>query len=342
MLNKEVSEESPTTEQVSNEATTSMEQVFTEQMEKHSEKGKEEQQTISSDLSQHATETSPWQRAEKYRQLYKEMKTTRRRVVIPYQPSHNVIIHSYYPPNVYLKYHFVINLNTTDVPPLPVIVPSSSVLKREEPSYESTTIEGYKPIKRSRTKPSHDPEKEAGVSSLQREVGVRVYNNDQYNACCENEKVLQAKLHNAKDEISHLEKQIAETEKKLSSDQVVNCVQYKHQTRHNSLVSNLHKRIETNALKKTDHQCFFIFHSVCLRYGITINYSQTKETRERNANTNAVQVIWNAYSIEDLIMQEKQPFLNDYRMKIFTPLVQHWDSKSTLWSTNRLIMDSLN
>lgn len=162
MLNKEVTEESPTT----------VEQVATEQTEEITE-SKEEQQSIPSGTPQHDVEASPWQRAEKYRQLYKEMKTTRRRVVIPYQPSHSMIIHSYYPPNVYLKYHFVIDMNTTDVSPLPVIVPSSSTLKREEPSYESTSIEGYKPIKISRTRPSHDAEKKTGISSaLQKEVGL--------------------------------------------------------------------------------------------------------------------------------------------------------------------------
>ena len=131
-------------------------------------------------------EISPWTRAEQQRLLYKQMKTSRRRVVIPYQPSPTTIIHSFYPSNVYLKYQFVIPVanmeNSTSSSQstqattvketsekLPQSKPSSR--KRQEPSYSLKSIPGYLPIKIFHQQPMSFEEQQALLpAELKKEV----------------------------------------------------------------------------------------------------------------------------------------------------------------------------
>ncbi len=53
-------------------------------------------------------EDDPWQRAAAHRAVFERMQQ-RRRVVVPYQPSTSEIHHSYYPPDVFVQYSFVLN-----------------------------------------------------------------------------------------------------------------------------------------------------------------------------------------------------------------------------------------
>lgn len=136
--------------------------------------------------TQQTKDISPWTRAEQQRLLYKQMKTSRRRVVIPYQPSPTTIIHSFYPSNVYLKYQFVIpiaNIQNTNTPSQPTQVttvketseklPQSkpSSRKRQEPSYSLKSIPGYLPIKIFHQQPMSFEEQQALLpADLKKEV----------------------------------------------------------------------------------------------------------------------------------------------------------------------------
>lgn len=78
----------------------------------------------------------------------------RRRVVIPFQPSPDVIDHGYYPPDVYLRYTFIFTIPGNEASsPIPAAVPKRQEYPRRERSQSpqvddhSIKVNGYKPWK---------------------------------------------------------------------------------------------------------------------------------------------------------------------------------------------------
>ena len=108
---------------------------------------------------------SPWKKAERIRQLQKELKATHRRTIIPYQPSSNEIIHTCHPSSIYLKYSFIVNLPDTNqsfyipnVPNVPNVQFQFSIQPQPQSQKRTNASQNpkvYKSIKYSRISRNH-------------------------------------------------------------------------------------------------------------------------------------------------------------------------------------------
>lgn len=101
----------------------------------------------------------------------------RRRVVIPFQPSPDVIDHTYYPPDVYLRYTFVFTIPGNEASSSL----SAAVPKRQEESHrehpkslqaddDSIIVKGYKPWKKNESQSKQEIREQALPASFRKRV----------------------------------------------------------------------------------------------------------------------------------------------------------------------------
>ena len=158
-------------------------------------------------------EKDPLKEAEQQQQMLEQLQQ-RRRVLIPFQPAPDVIYHKYYPPDVYLRYTFVLSIQD-DEPTAEV----ESRLLRESDAEESqdkqlgnhtVNVKGYKSWT-GRATPSRDIKEQALPESTRKQLEeVRL----------EETKAI-VRLQRANSTIERLKREIEEKERQLQNDKVV-------------------------------------------------------------------------------------------------------------------------
>ena len=121
-------------------------------------------------------EKDPLKEAEQQQLIFEQLQQ-RRRVIVPFQPAPDVIYHKYYPPDVYLRYTFVLSIQD-DEP----TAEAESRLVRDGEAEESqdkqlgnhtVNVKGYKPWTGGAA-PSRDIKEQALPESTRKQVAKRM------------------------------------------------------------------------------------------------------------------------------------------------------------------------
>ena len=117
-------------------------------------------------------EGDPLKEAEQQQLMFEQLQQ-RRRVIIPFQPAPDVIYHKYYPPDVYLRYTFVLSVHSDE----PIAETESRSLRDREAvenrdkqlDSHTVNVKGYKPLA-GRASPSRDIKEQALPESTRKQV----------------------------------------------------------------------------------------------------------------------------------------------------------------------------